>query len=598
MGKRKRYTDVRKHQRNNPVNPGRHWVRKHQRFIGYRDNREVRLLQITHIADIKGVGGKTTTKLAKRGHLTIEDAKKLAQDPKEQRHLIETAGIRSQIMNQIVEAVREEPPKAVEVPKPPEPSEKISKPTEEEAYPYARTSEVSNIGEDVKDSRRHRWWEYKGASLKDLKEAEAAGVAHKTITKKELVKKLDVEGEIAAGKTAGHIYYHAQVLRSIPAKPPDTPEARKYYLEQTQAIQKICENTDDLSMLVYKLRKHLTDMSMEERTRFDTIMGDRAFNTISISTYQSSTIRNHLGKAYRLESIKGQKEEGRITLGKSTPQDYVKVREIFEKKEGKRKTSKIRTAFKNYQAEMLLKYAEKEEERFKFRDGKDAAQQTKSTFNLRAVQYGNYVSDTERAVQTQLAYGALHDMSKVLHMEENEVGIGGKLALAIGARGSGRAKAHHEPLRNVINLTATKGNGALAHEYGHYVDEKLYQASSSSIEGEAGGISKITVHGFMKSNPELKNAINQLNQRIEYSDFKHNARRHGSYWAKREEVFARAFAAYISDQVDNPYLVFPNKGDPKKDIVYELYPQGEERKRINESFDKVFKANKGRWNRL
>lgn len=48
--------------------------------------------------------------------------------------------------------------------------------------------------------------------------------------------------------------------------------------------------------------------------------------------------------------------------------------------------------------------------------------------------------------------------------------MGGELSIAFGARGSGNAMAHYEPLRQVINLTKTKGAGSLAHEYGHAID--------------------------------------------------------------------------------------------------------------------------------
>lgn len=48
-----------------------------------------------------------------------------------------------------------------------------------------------------------------------------------------------------------------------------------------------------------------------------------------------------------------------------------------------------------------------------------------------------------------------------------------KLAIAFGARGKGRALAHYEPARVVINLTKMKGAGSLAHEWGHAFDDFL-----------------------------------------------------------------------------------------------------------------------------
>lgn len=48
-----------------------------------------------------------------------------------------------------------------------------------------------------------------------------------------------------------------------------------------------------------------------------------------------------------------------------------------------------------------------------------------------------------------------------------------KLAIAFGARGKGKALAHYEPARVVINLTKMKGAGSLAHEWGHAFDDFL-----------------------------------------------------------------------------------------------------------------------------
>ena len=48
-----------------------------------------------------------------------------------------------------------------------------------------------------------------------------------------------------------------------------------------------------------------------------------------------------------------------------------------------------------------------------------------------------------------------------------------RLAIAFGSRGKGRALAHYEPARVVINLTKMKGAGSLAHEWGHAFDDWL-----------------------------------------------------------------------------------------------------------------------------
>jgi hypothetical protein len=44
------------------------------------------------------------------------------------------------------------------------------------------------------------------------------------------------------------------------------------------------------------------------------------------------------------------------------------------------------------------------------------------------------------------------------------------LSIAFASRGSGKASATYESLRKIINITKSKGGGALAHEYMHYID--------------------------------------------------------------------------------------------------------------------------------
>jgi hypothetical protein len=53
------------------------------------------------------------------------------------------------------------------------------------------------------------------------------------------------------------------------------------------------------------------------------------------------------------------------------------------------------------------------------------------------------------------------------------ISLSGSLAVAFGARGVGRAAAHYEPARKVINLTRMSGAGFVAHEFFHAIDDYL-----------------------------------------------------------------------------------------------------------------------------
>ena len=72
-----------------------------------------------------------------------------------------------------------------------------------------------------------------------------------------------------------------------------------------------------------------------------------------------------------------------------------------------------------------------------------------------------------------MGFEALKDLAAALHISDKDIAFGGTLAIAFGARGSGNAAAHYEPLRKVINLTKMNGAGSLAHEWWHALDDYL-----------------------------------------------------------------------------------------------------------------------------
>ena len=100
---------------------------------------------------------------------------------------------------------------------------------------------------------------------------------------------------------------------------------------------------------------------------------------------------------------------------------------------------------------------------------------------FRGIQYGNWATQSERQEMLNLAYDAMGDLAVALEVMPQYLalpieGAAGpqSLGLALGARGrGGNAAAHYEPAAHVINLTKTKGGGALAHEWMHAYDHKV-----------------------------------------------------------------------------------------------------------------------------
>lgn len=109
-----------------------------------------------------------------------------------------------------------------------------------------------------------------------------------------------------------------------------------------------------------------------------------------------------------------------------------------------------------------------------YRHGKDiGGEEYMDVFGFKGGEFGNWMSEKDRQASLNLGYEALLDLAKALQIEPADISLGNSLSIAFGARGSGSALAHYEPLREVINLTKMRGAGSLAHEWAHALDDVL-----------------------------------------------------------------------------------------------------------------------------
>lgn len=106
-----------------------------------------------------------------------------------------------------------------------------------------------------------------------------------------------------------------------------------------------------------------------------------------------------------------------------------------------------------------------------YRNGRDVtAEDFRSAFGFRGVEFGNWAASDERQKHINQAYDALMDMADVLGIPPKAVSLNGTLGIAFGARGGGYGLAHYEPSKMVINITKLRGPGSMAHEWGHALD--------------------------------------------------------------------------------------------------------------------------------
>jgi hypothetical protein len=230
-------------------------------------------------------------------------------------------------------------------------------------------------------------------------------------------------------------------------------------------------------------------------------------------------------------------------------------------------------------------------------------------FGFRAIQFGNSVTQTERVEWMNEIYDALADFADILGMSRRWIGFNGTLALAVGARGVGGIShsAHFEPNLKVINLTRASGAGSFAHEWGHALDNRLMQLLFPTILYLSTFLSKLGswVTDGMDERKKLIYAEHlkimafcaRMSSHTEKSTYLKNAEQiretRGSkkYWTQPEEMYARAFEAYIQDAltakgISSPWLVH---GTMESDydmtrIIGMPYPTGRELETMNGHF--------------
>lgn len=199
-------------------------------------------------------------------------------------------------------------------------------------------------------------------------------------------------------------------------------------------------------------------------------------------------------------------------------------------------------------------------------------------YDLRAIEFGNWLSQQDRVNYVAGLGLALYDLHRVIDFKPHQISLGGKLSVAFGARGRGSALAHFEPETFAINitrysrpkkgshnhsgfkriklLTASGGVGSFAHEFAHALD---YYAGKYIKVSKGGALS----HGrSTRIYPDKKlmleiNSSGQmerlLNKIIWKSEGKHSAyyerllknKTLTKYYFYRNELFARAFEVYI-----------------------------------------------------
>ena len=134
-----------------------------------------------------------------------------------------------------------------------------------------------------------------------------------------------------------------------------------------------------------------------------------------------------------------------------------------------------------------------------------------SKFGFSAVNYGNYVNDVWSKEHTKHFLGAISDLGEMLNVDVKKVNQLGKLSIAFGAKGHGKAMATYYPQTKDINLTKSNGDGSIAHEWGHYFDNVLFEKDLKRATNQFCSQLPYMDRGLSEAFTELMNFIRKGN---------------------------------------------------------------------------------------
>jgi hypothetical protein len=477
----------------------------------------------------------------------------------------------------------------------------------DEDYEFARKSAISNAGEDLKGSARHirnQW--------RTLEDAERDGMAEQLVTRDQLLKNEPHNLSNHADKNPIGVIMLNEILRAFPPKPgykartlteQEAKQNRSEYLDAYRTVkaeaEKIAASGEDDPVRISFLMSQTVSGEIDRlRTQFGR-WNDTANGLVNYS--------NSLRMTYKRNSLSSKVKEfiSQSGISKTDVPEGTAADVAMQIIEGKtfsqvlgRKGEKREKKFDP--AELYVGKAERSGgPELPAKTAKESLNYLIDKAGLRGVQFGNSVTDAEREHHAKMAAGAMLDLASVMGFPVDAVGLGGKLGLAMGARGKGNALAHYEPSTKVINLTRKSGVGSLAHEWGHAFDNEMGRGepgsrqaflSERSIQGSPlsdamQGLEAAWVSSGYRTRlfDELQLMVNKKQISVDKAN---------KYWNTSQEIFARTFERHIQAKLENSgrkntYLAGISTKAYKSGG---LWPTDAEVEKISPAFDKLFEA--------
>ena len=507
-------------------------------------------------------------------------------------------------------------------------------------FENARASAVPNMGADIKGSARHKAMAWSG-----LKDAEANGTAEAIVKRDELLKHdpSNLSSILKPSNFLGVLTSHL-TMQAFPkevhnygqyasdtAEHVSTPaKLREQYYEAFKEIKQLTEELASTELDPRKINSEVNNKLQELIGKYrgkglgtvkplKTALGrelradlDR-FNPVanSLVNMQQRVLGrgansilgkvNDFGKRLNNASELNADDKDKITGYVADILEGKSFNQAFNTVEKKEKGFDYGSAY----GEEIIRTGGKKINMNEQSTDRPGSKVFMDDMKVRGVQFGNSLPDRERVYHAEKSAEALSDLTDILGLPDEAAGLGGKLGLAIGARGRQGAKAHFEPWQAddsanpsaggpVINLTRGSGAGSLAHEWGHGLDH--YAANNKPgaqrqrflTEADNDNVAPLTSKA-MKSVQEAMQSSG-FNERLkDASNAEGISHKEYIYWSSSKEKFARTFERHVQNKLheagrENTYLTGLHKqGHP-------LWPTNDEMAHMAPHMDALIAA--------
>lgn len=134
----------------------------------------------------------------------------------------------------------------------------------------------------------------------------------------------------------------------------------------------------------------------------------------------------------------------------------------------------------------------------------------KQHLGITRITYGKTLPDIERMAHSKHFFASIIDLAETLNWDVKRLVSFGGLGVMFAAAGRGGAMAHYDSQRIAINLTRGKGDGTVAHEMAHYIDNMLAKTYPKDNRSEK----RHSVYGSYVVEEQLRYSRTTITQNI------------------------------------------------------------------------------------